>query len=61
MKNNDHKKDYREDKFARKYYCKHAKVNQLRHDKKQSERKTRRKNKKLCEKYLTNTNKYDII
>ena len=53
MKNNAHKKDYREDKFARNFYCDHARLNQLRYDKKQSERKTRRKNKELCEKYLT--------
>lgn len=53
MKNNAHKKDYREDKFARNYYCDHARLNQLRYDKKQSERQTRRKNKELCEKYLT--------
>ena len=47
MANNNHKKDYKEDKFARHYYCKHARLNQLREDKKQSKRKTRRKNKKI--------------
>jgi hypothetical protein len=47
MKNNEHKKDFSEDKFARHYYCQHARLNQLREDKKQSKRKTRRKNKKL--------------
>ena len=47
MANNNHKKDYKEDKFARRFYCKHARLNQLREDKKQSKRKTRRKNKKI--------------
>jgi hypothetical protein len=47
MKSNEHKKDFSEDKFARHYYCQHARLNQLREDKKQSKRKTRRKNKKL--------------
>ena len=47
MKNNIHKRHYKEDKFARKYYCKHARLNQLRSDKKVSERKTRRKLNKL--------------
>jgi hypothetical protein len=53
-KSNEHKKDFREDKFARAYYCQHARLNQLREDKKQSRRKTRRKNKKLLENHLTN-------
>ena len=48
-KSNEHKKDFREDKFARVYYCQHARLNQLREDKKQSRRKTRRKNKKLLQ------------
>ena len=48
-KSNEHKKDFREDKFARAYYCQHARLNQLREDKKQSRRKTRRKNKKLSQ------------
>lgn len=53
-KSNEHKKDFREDKFARDYYCQHARLNQLREDKKQSRRKTRRKNKKLSQNLLTN-------
>lgn len=53
-KSNEHKKDFREDKFARAHYCQHARLNQLREDKKQSRRKTRRKNKKLSENPLTN-------
>jgi hypothetical protein len=52
--NNNHKKDFQEDKFARRYYCKHARLNQLRSDKKRSERVTRRKNKKLLKNLLTN-------
>lgn len=57
MKGNAHKKDYSEDKFARKFYCDHARLNQLRADKKASRRKTRRKLKKD----LTNVQKYVII
>lgn len=52
-KSNNHKKDYQEDKFSRAYYCQHARLNQLREDKKQSERKTRRKNKKFLQNLLT--------
>lgn len=33
MKNNIHKKIYSEDKFARRYYCNHARLNQIRFDK----------------------------
>ena len=54
MKGNSHKKDYREDKFARYCYCQHARLNQLRQDKKASKRKTRRKNKKVLKNLLTN-------
>lgn len=50
-KNNEHKKDFCEDKFGRKFYCQHARLNQVRSDKKQSKRKTRRKNKKTLDKY----------
>jgi hypothetical protein len=60
-KSNEHKKDFREDKFARAYYCQHARLNQLRQDKKQSRRKTRRKNKKLSQNLLTKSTKYAII
>ena len=42
---------YRKDKFARAFYCQHARLNQLRSDKKQSRRKTRRKNKNFYENY----------
>lgn len=54
MKGNSHKKDYSEDKFARHYYCKHARLNQLKADKKASKRKTRRKLNKIVKKDLTN-------
>lgn len=46
MKNNQHKKMFGIDRFARKFYCKHARLNQLRSDKKQSRRKIRAENKK---------------
>ena len=51
MANNRHKKDYNEDKFARNFYCPHARLNQLREDKKRSERATRRKTKKIFKKF----------
>ena len=51
MKNNLYKRDYQEDKFARKYYCTHARLSQLRNDKKQSRRKTRNKGKEFCRNY----------
>ena len=60
-KNNAHKKDYQEDKFARAYYCQHARLNQTRKDKKQGKRKTRRKNKKFLQNLLTNCSKCGII
>lgn len=60
-KSNEHKKDYREDKFARAYYCQHARLNQVRADKKASKRKTRRKNKEISKNLLTNETKYDSI
>ena len=51
MKGNTYRKDYNEDKFARAFYHQHARLNQLRQDKKASRKKTRQKNKKLCENY----------
>lgn len=42
MKSNQHKKLTSEDKFARHYYCQHARLNQLRKDKKASHKKFRR-------------------
>lgn len=54
MKGNAHKKDYPEDKFARNFYRDHARLNQLRADKKAGKRKTRRKLNKIMKKDLTN-------
>ncbi len=51
MANNEHKKDYKEDKFARAFCCQRARLRKLREDKKQGKRKTRRKNKKLLQTY----------
>ena len=45
MKNNDYRKEFGIDEFARKYYCEHARLNQLRSDKKQAKRKSRRNGK----------------
>lgn len=50
---NDKKKMTFEDKFARHFYCEHARLNSIRNDKKQCTRKFRKMNKKLCEKGLT--------
>lgn len=46
MKNNSHKKLFHIDRFARNFYCQHARLNQLRADKKLAKRKARRINKK---------------
>ena len=42
MKGNIHKKETYEDKFARHYYCKHARLNSIRWDKKEQHKKFRR-------------------
>lgn len=47
MKGNFHKKITKEDKFARKYYCKHARLNQLRADKQRQKRVMRAYNNGL--------------
>ena len=49
MKNNNYKKLYSIDRFARKFYCNHARLNQLRLDKKRAKRKVRRDNKNFEE------------
>nr|DAI81340.1 MAG TPA: hypothetical protein [Caudoviricetes sp.] len=56
MKSNIHKKVYPEDKFARKWYCTHARLNQLRSDKRESERMNRRNTKKEIQDWLKNMN-----
>lgn len=48
MKGNIHKKATFEDKFARNFYCQHARLNSVRQDKKESRRKWRRINKEIC-------------
>lgn len=48
MKSNAHKKRTFEDKFARHFYCDHARLNSLRSDKKQCRRKERHYGKSLC-------------
>lgn len=42
MKGNIHKRVTYEDKFARRYYCKHARLGTLRRDKKNQKRVFRR-------------------
>lgn len=46
-KNNNYKKLYSEDKFAREFYYQHARENQLRQDKKAEKKKVRNNDKKL--------------
>ncbi len=43
-----------EDKFARNFYCQHARLNSVRNDKKQATRKMRKINKKMCKIPLDN-------
>ena len=40
-----------EDKFARKYYCQHARLNSIRGDKKYNNKKMRRINKKMAQNF----------
>lgn len=47
MKSNIHKKYTEEDKFARRFYCKRARLRQLRSEKKLQKRKWRRITKKV--------------
>lgn len=56
MKSNIHKKVYSEDKFARHYYCTHARLGQLRSDKRESRRMNRRLAKKEIQDYLKDMN-----
>lgn len=49
MKNNNYRKEFGIDEFARKYYCKHARLNQLRSDKKQAKKKCRQNAKKILQ------------
>ena len=49
MKGNIHKKVTLEDKFARRFYCDHARLNQLRHEKKMQRKLFRRWRKRGTE------------
>ena len=61
MKNNLHKKRTIIDRFARKFYCQHARLNSLRSDKKLAKKQERNYNKNICKKVLTNQSLCDII
>lgn len=47
-KNNDYRKIFRMDKFARRWYCHHARLNQLRSDKKLAKKAVREDGKRIC-------------
>lgn len=49
MKNNSYRKLHPMDKFAKRYYCQHAKRNQIKQDKRILTRKFRRTEKKEIE------------
>ena len=53
---NEKKKLTFEDKFARRFYCQHARLNSIRQDKKNCTCKMRRINKEICRKALDNRN-----
>lgn len=52
---NEKKKLTWEDKFGRRFYCQHARLNSIREDKKRNKRKMRKINKEICKKELTDT------
>lgn len=54
MANNIHKKLTFEDKFARHFYCDHARLNQLRQEKKAQRKSMRKINKEIIRKSLDN-------
>ena len=54
---NEKKKLTFEDKFARHFYCQHARLNSIRQDKENCTRKMRRINKKICQESLDNQEK----
>lgn len=54
MANNQHKKLTFEDKFARRFYCQHARLNSVRADKKKQRKDMRKINKEICKKGLDN-------
>lgn len=51
MKNNSYKKEFQMDEFGRKFYCQHARINQVRNDKKQAKRKARKNLKNLSKNF----------
>ena len=51
---NEKKKLTFEDKFARHFYCQHARLNSVRQDKKNCTHKMRKINKEICRKALDN-------
>lgn len=51
---NEKKKLTFEDKFARHFYCQHARLNSVRQDKRDCTRKMRQINKEICRKALDN-------
>lgn len=50
-KGNDYRKLFRIDRFARHWYCDHARLNQLRSDKREAKRKVRRHLKETTRKH----------
>ncbi len=46
-KGNDYRKIFSIDRFARHWYCQHARLNQLRSDKREAKRKLRRQTKEM--------------
>ena len=60
MRRNAHKKETFEDKFARHYYCEHARLNSIRSDKKEQHKKFRRDFKKSLDKLLSEQYNIDI-
>lgn len=51
MKSNNHKKMFREDKFGRRYYCKHARLGLVRIDKKLGKKAWRNSEKEMIKEY----------
>ena len=54
---NEKKKLTFEDKFARRFYCQHARLNSIRQDKKNCTHKMRQISKEICRKALDNQEK----
>ena len=52
MKDNRHKRMFNIDSFARRFYCEHARLNQLRWDKRLAKKVARRDRKKDLNKYV---------